>query len=74
MPSMGREAREVAHSAVAEAAVDELARVLFEKMQHLDPSTDGNWGDLSVHAREFYVTCVEELALHPLALRRLLDA
>ena len=38
-----------------------LARVLFEKMEHLDPSPDGDagWEGLSDFDKEFYVTCIE---------------
>lgn len=45
----------------AEGRVEMLARVLFEKMEHLDPSPDGDagWEGLSDFDKEFYVTCIE---------------
>jgi hypothetical protein len=54
-------------------AAADLARVLFEKMEHLEPSEKGNWENLTEHERDFYVTCVQELARHPQSLRSLLS-
>ncbi len=38
-----------------------LAEVLFGKMEHLDPSEEGErgWRGLTDHEREFYLSCVE---------------
>lgn len=40
--------------------VDNLARVLFEKMEHLDPSETGDigWEAQDEYERQFYRSCV----------------
>lgn len=40
--------------------VDNLARALFEKMEHLDPSEAGDigWEDQDEYERQFYRACV----------------
>jgi hypothetical protein len=52
---------------------EELAAVLFEKMEHLEPSDDfdwnktaaENWLALDGHSRAFYLSCIDALAAHP---------
>jgi hypothetical protein len=41
--------------------VERLSRALHWKMEHLDPSWDGNWDRLSERNREFYRQCVKHL-------------
>lgn len=37
-----------------------LGKVLYEKMEHLDPGTeDVPWESLTVFDRDFYITCAE---------------
>jgi hypothetical protein len=45
--------------------LDRLARALFEKMEHLDPSEQGDvgWEGLSMFEREFYQACVAAILL-----------
>jgi hypothetical protein len=45
--------------------IERLARVLFEKMEHLDPSEQGDvgWEALSPFEREFYQVCVAAILL-----------
>ena len=44
-------------------AVMELARVLYEKMEHLDPGSGGgtSWDELPDRDVEFYALCVEAI-------------
>lgn len=44
-------------------AIAYLAMVLFEKMEHLDPTEDGDagWQGQTDHRREFYRLCVISL-------------
>ena len=46
----------------------QLARILFEKMEHLDPSQDQPletaWDTLSPRKREFFVLTAENLVAH----------
>lgn len=53
-------------------AAEQLARLLYETQEHLDPSADGfvEWDALSERDREFYGYCVSAL----LARRTLLKA
>ncbi len=43
--------------------VKRLARILYEKMEHLDPGSCGgeSWDELSPHARDYYALCVEAM-------------
>jgi len=46
------------------SAVEELARALHDKMEHLDPSDEGsNWDSLSDAEKQFYRSCVVRLSL-----------
>ena len=45
------------------AAIERLACRLHWKMEHLDPTEDGDWACLSDRNREFYRLCVEDLLL-----------
>jgi hypothetical protein len=49
-----------------ENAREQLARILREKMEHLDPTFSGElvWEDLPDRDREFYRHCVAYLMLH----------
>ena len=45
-------------------ALEGLARVLFEKMEHLDPSNEETaWDSLPYSEQRFYLSCIERLAL-----------
>lgn len=57
----------------APGVTERLAEILFDKMQHLASLTDYRWQDLSAHDRDFYITSVEELAIHPRLIRSLLE-
>ena len=48
-----------------EEAIERLARELNWKQEHLDPSNEGDWGDLSECDKEFFRTCVEWLICFP---------
>lgn len=49
-----------------EKAIDELARILHQKMEHLDPSNlPYEWDDVPARNKEFYHTLIEELLVHP---------
>lgn len=50
-----------------------LARALHEKMEHLDPGEGGEWENLSLWDRDFYVQCVEWLLGERAALERALE-
>lgn len=41
--------------------VEHLATVLHDKMEHLEPTEDGDWECLSERQREFYRLCVKRL-------------
>jgi hypothetical protein len=45
------------------AAIVELARVLYEKMEHLDPGSGGgfDWDELPARDVEYYALCVESI-------------
>jgi hypothetical protein len=48
-----------------EAAALALGRILYEKMDHLDPSdTERPWETLKDREREFYRLCVIEIFNH----------
>ena len=53
----------IANVDVSEAAVERLANRLHDKMEHLDPTEDGEWACLPDRKREFYRLCVEDLLL-----------
>jgi hypothetical protein len=56
--------------------VMELARILYEKMEHLDPGSGGgsSWDDLPDFDVEFYALSVEEIIKNAsLVLRALSD-
>ena len=58
------------------AAVMELARVLYEKMEQLDPGSCGGstWSELPGRDVDFYALCVEEIIENAsLVLRALAD-
>jgi hypothetical protein len=43
-------------------AIDELAKVLYAKLEHVDPSDDFvAWPDLNEHERECYRDCVKAI-------------
>jgi hypothetical protein len=42
-------------------AIELLSRRLHQKMEHLDPSGDPEWEDLSDIQKEFYLSCVKAL-------------
>ena len=54
-----------------EAALERLARRLWTKMEHLDPTIDGDdaWIGLAERRRDFYRLCVEDLFLDEEAIR-----
>ncbi len=47
-------------------AVAQLARVLFEYMERLDPGCCGgsSWDELPDHGKEFYALCIENIMDH----------
>jgi len=47
------------------SATEQLARILRDKMEHLDPTETGDldWEDLRERDRQFYMICVKELML-----------
>jgi hypothetical protein len=51
------------------AAIDALARRLYETMDKIDPSPSAEWPNLDCENREFYRECVRDL----LAERRLIQ-
>lgn len=44
-----------------ELAIEELAKVLHWKMEHLDPTDGGEWEDMSDDEREIFRQCVKAL-------------
>lgn len=52
----------------------ELARVLYEKMEHLDPGSGGGlyWDELTERDVDFYALCVEALIRQSDLVRRAL--
>jgi len=44
-----------------ERAVEELAKVLHWKMEHLDPSDEADWGTMTDEDKEFFRQCVKAL-------------
>jgi hypothetical protein len=44
-----------------EVAIEELARTLHSKMEHLEPTEDFDWDRLNERQQEFYRLCVEGL-------------
>jgi hypothetical protein len=56
------------------AAIEALARLLFETMQHLEPWTDKALGELGDDDREFYPACIEAMECRPALLEPLLEA
>lgn len=53
----------IVNAADSETKIGRLARQLHWKMEHLDPTEDGDWDCLSDRKREFYRLCVEYLLL-----------
>ena len=47
-----------------ESPIEQLARELHWKMEHLDPSDAHEWECLSDHQKDFYMTCVEWILFH----------
>lgn len=43
------------------AAVEELARHLHDRMEQLHPTEDDRWDMLDERRREFYISCVKYL-------------
>ena len=43
------------------AAIERLAKRLFDKMEHLEPSDQSDWDGLDDGDREFYRSCVKAL-------------
>ena len=56
-----------------EKAVGELARLMFEKLEHLDPISDREWDDLDDDVKEIYRTCVDYLGAHGSLLSALIE-
>jgi hypothetical protein len=54
--------------------LERLARALYWKMEHLDPSASADWEDLTSREKEFYCLCVQHLMQHENEIRRLLGA
>jgi hypothetical protein len=48
-----------------ENSIEQMARILREKMEHLDPTETGDlaWEELREWDREFYRLCIEEIML-----------
>lgn len=44
-----------------EALLSSLAKVLYSKMEHLDPTGGPAWENMSYADREFYVACAEAM-------------
>ncbi len=51
----------------AHSDLDDLARTLYDTMEHLDPGPSDriDWEALSVREKEFYRTCIRSLLQHP---------
>ena len=56
-----------------ESIVENLARELNSKMEHLDPTTLPEWDEMSDSQRNFFVNCVEHLLGQGELLREALD-
>ena len=56
---------------LTEAELDELAKALHAKMEHLDPTFDPDWPEKSEHQRDFYRLCVAAVVNSLVSLRRL---
>ena len=54
-------------------ALERLATILRDRMEHLDPTKDWEvpWCDLTEHQREFYRMCIMEIARNPSLLASL---
>lgn len=48
-----------------EGPIEALARELHWKMEHLDPSDNPGWDELTDHDKNFYRCCVEWLLMEP---------
>ena len=46
-----------------DAAIEALSEVLFWKMEHLEPSEEGEWSTLSERKKEFYRICIKAVLL-----------
>jgi len=51
-----------------ESAVEALAEVLHDRMEHLDPTDGTSWADLEDRKKEFYRWCIRTLAQYPAPL------
>lgn len=43
-------------------SLDEMAKMLHAKMEHLDPTDRPEWDGLTDHERDFYRICVRTIA------------
>jgi len=51
-------------------AIERLAMLLHDKMEHLDPTVEGaGWLTLTEHQRDFYRLCVETILAEPELVR-----
>jgi hypothetical protein len=48
------------------SAIEQIACILREKMEHLDPTETGDldWEDLRERDRQFYILCIKYLMSH----------
>ena len=58
---LGRRRRQDALVVTGVLAIELLARGLHWKMEHRDPTEDGDWDSLADSQRDFYRTCVRAL-------------
>jgi hypothetical protein len=58
----------------AAEAIEDLAKVLHRRMEHLDPSEDADWHRLSQRKRDFFRFCIEEILHHPRIIQQALNA
>lgn len=61
---------------VQDAALETLAERLRSKMEHCDPTDDGEkeWADLTDRQRELYRICIRSVLTERAALHALLEA
>jgi hypothetical protein len=59
--------------ATRDEAIERLAGILHDRMEHLDPTTDAApWEGLTEQQKEFYRACVDELACYTKLMLRAL--
>lgn len=44
--------------------ISDLAEILYDKLEWLDPADAPNWGDLSERDKEIYVSAIETIVRH----------